>query len=104
MSSRFGLRSRMAVPYVLVSAAAVLVVEAVLLAVMVPGVLSAKDSVEEARQRQAQAETDTARYKVQGLALEIATVAGTEITQVVAKKRGLTPSSPATSTPTPSPS
>jgi signal transduction histidine kinase len=78
--SRFGLRSRMAVSYVLVSAAAVLIVEAVLLAVVVLRWRSANDHVqraqqqiEQARQQTAQAEEAAIQGKAQSLALELST-------------------------------
>jgi two-component system, NarL family, sensor histidine kinase LiaS len=80
--TRFGLRSRMAVSYVLVSAAAVLVVEAVLLAVVVLRWRSANDDVhqaqqqvEQARQQADQAEAAAAQGKVQSLALELSVAA-----------------------------
>ncbi|MBE1490788.1 HAMP domain-containing sensor histidine kinase [Plantactinospora soyae] len=76
MFSRFGLRSRMAVSYVLVSAAAVLVVETAVLAVMVPRIGAANDTLEQARQRAIEAQ-DTARQgKAEFLALQTAAAAG----------------------------
>jgi signal transduction histidine kinase len=75
MFSRFGLRSRMAVSYVLVSAAAVLVVEATLLAITVPRILSADRSAAQADQRAAQARDDTLTYKTHGLAAGVAAAA-----------------------------
>lgn len=80
MFSRFGLRSRMAVSYVLVSAAAVLVVEAVLLAVVVVRWRSASDEaqdaqqqIEQARRQAAWAEESALKGKAETLALEIST-------------------------------
>ncbi|MFC6016166.1 ATP-binding protein [Plantactinospora solaniradicis] len=88
MFSRFGLRSRMAVSYVLVSAAAVLVVEAFLLAIMVPRIRSASDSIEQAQQRALQAETGARRIKIEGLALQIAVAAGIEASALAAQEPG----------------
>jgi signal transduction histidine kinase len=82
MYSRFGLRSRMAVSYVLVSAAAVLVVEAALLAVVVLRWRSAADDVQRAQQQaqQARLQADEAedaaiQGKAKSLALEISMMA-----------------------------
>ncbi|WP_344507482.1 HAMP domain-containing sensor histidine kinase [Dactylosporangium maewongense] len=69
MMSRLGLRSSMAVSYVVVSAIAVFVVEAVALAVMLPRFVAARDSVEQARQQVADAEVDAARAKAERLAV-----------------------------------
>jgi signal transduction histidine kinase len=69
MFSRFGLRVRMAASYVAVSAAAVLVVETVLLIILVPRFQAARDSVAAARQSVLQAETG----KLQSKAREFAT-------------------------------
>jgi signal transduction histidine kinase len=84
MFSRFGLRFRMAASYILVSAAAVLVVEAILLAIFIPQVVSARDSAQAAQQHaqveQQQAtlaETTLAEAKAGRGALEIASAAGT---------------------------
>src|SRR5262249_27377426 len=73
--SRFGLRSRMAVSYVLVSAAAVVVVESALLAVMVPRILSANRTAAQAEQRATQALNDADLVKVQAQAAELALAA-----------------------------
>jgi signal transduction histidine kinase len=88
MLSRSGLRLRMAVSYVLVSAAAVLVVEAVVLAVMVPGMLSARDSVEQAQQRAAEAEAGAVQSKAERAALEMATEAGNTASKVSTNSPG----------------
>jgi signal transduction histidine kinase len=66
----------MAISYVLVSGAAVLLVEAVLLAVAVPQLLSANQAAAQARERATSAEQDLARLKVGTLAHEIAVAAG----------------------------
>ncbi|MEE6257034.1 HAMP domain-containing sensor histidine kinase [Plantactinospora sonchi] len=79
MFSRFGLRSRMAVSYVLVSAAAVLVVEAVLLATMAPRIRSATESAEQAQRRMVEIADQMLQSKVENLALEMATVAGRKV-------------------------
>jgi signal transduction histidine kinase len=73
--SRLGLRSRMAVSYVLVSAAAVVLVESALLAVTVPRILSANRTAAQAEQRAAQAMIDAHLVKVQAQATELATTA-----------------------------
>jgi signal transduction histidine kinase len=78
MFSRFGLRSRMAVSYVLVSAAAVLVVEATLLALTVPRILSADRSAAQAEQRATQARDDTLTYKTHGFAADFAAAASND--------------------------
>jgi signal transduction histidine kinase len=84
MFSGFGLRFRMAASYIVVSAAAVLVVEAILLAIFIPQYLSASDSAQaaqrhaQAAQQQAtQAETEQAVSKAEVGALELASSAGT---------------------------
>jgi signal transduction histidine kinase len=79
MLSRFGLRSRMAVFYVLVSAAAVVLVEGGALAIMVPRVLAARQSVEEAQRRAKDAEADVVRFKTERLAVETAAGVGAEL-------------------------
>jgi signal transduction histidine kinase len=63
----------MAASYVLVSAAAVLLVEAVLIAVMVPRVRSADRAADQARQRTTQAEQALAQVQAQSLAQNLAT-------------------------------
>jgi len=72
MFSRFGLRLRMAVSYVTVSAVAVLVVEAVLLTTLVPQLRSARDSAQTAQQQAARAEASQAQAKAQVAALGFA--------------------------------
>jgi signal transduction histidine kinase len=64
MVSRFGLRTRMAASYVLVSAAAVLVVEVVLLTLVAPAIRSASDTVDKANDRAAQATRSEVLTKV----------------------------------------
>jgi signal transduction histidine kinase len=88
MLSRFGLRSRMAVSYVLVSAAAVLVVEAVALAAVAPRVLAARESVERAQERAAEAEADAVRYKAERLVVETAAAIGAAATDAAASAPG----------------
>lgn len=88
MSTRFGLRGRMAVSYVLVSAAAVLVVEAVLLAVMIPRIRAAGDSVARAQQREALIDTANLRLKTEIAALEVETAIGNSVTELDAKAQG----------------
>src|SRR5207253_1303365 len=80
LERRFGLRFRMAASYVLVSAAAVLLVEAVLLAVAVPQLRKADDAVTQARLAAKQAEYDVGRLEAQGLASNLATTAGQSAT------------------------
>jgi signal transduction histidine kinase/type II secretory pathway pseudopilin PulG len=79
MFSRFGLRFHMAASYVVVSAAAVLIVEAVLLAVFVPRMQSASDSLRKAQQSVAQANSINARTRAAALAAEGAAAAGTAV-------------------------
>ena len=74
MLSHLGLRSRMAASYVLVSAAAVLLVEAALLAVMVPRVRSADQAAQQAQERLAQAEQGLVQLKVKSLATNLASI------------------------------
>lgn len=88
MFSRFGLRARMAASYVLVSAAAVLVVEAILLAVMLPRVRAATDAAERADQRAAQAELGTVQIKADATALETATQAAKAATVAAVEQPG----------------
>jgi signal transduction histidine kinase len=78
----------MAVSYMLVSAAAVLVVEAVVLAVMVPRIRAANDGVERARQRAIEAEESARQGKTEFLALQIGAAAGDEASAAVARKPG----------------
>lgn len=88
MLSRFGLRSRMAVSYVLVSAAAVLVVEMVALAIMIPRVLAARESVERAQQRAVEAEADAVRFKAERLAVETAAGIAEEANRIASATPG----------------
>ncbi|MFC4039225.1 ATP-binding protein [Dactylosporangium siamense] len=88
MSIRFGLRGRMAVSYVLVSAAAVLVVEAVLLAVVIPRIRAASDSVSQARQREAMTDSANLRLKSEATALDVATALGGTVTVLAARAPG----------------
>ncbi|GIJ54895.1 HAMP domain-containing sensor histidine kinase [Virgisporangium aurantiacum] len=88
MLSRFGLRSRMAVSYVLVSAAAVLVVEAVALAAVAPRVLAARESVQRARERLVEAEADAVRYKAERLVVETAVAIRAAAARTIASAAG----------------
>ncbi|MEV4517034.1 ATP-binding protein [Dactylosporangium sp. NPDC049525] len=88
MSIRFGLRGRMAVSYVLVSAAAVLVVEAALLAVMVPPIRAASESVTQARQREAMTDNANLRLKSEIAASDLATAMGDVVTALDDKAQG----------------
>jgi signal transduction histidine kinase len=76
MFSRFGLRFRMAASYVAVSAIAVLVVEAVLLAVVIPRVTAAKERAVHAEQSLAQAEILKSQVKAKAFAGDAAAAAG----------------------------
>lgn len=67
---RLGLRFRMAASYVVISAAAVLVVEAVLLSILVPRIQSARDSETRARQSVMLAESSRGQTKAQGFAVD----------------------------------
>lgn len=87
MLSRFGLRARMAVSYVLVSAVAVLVVEAAALAIMLPRVFAARESVEQAQQRVLEAETDAVRSKAERLAVETAAGIGADMARAATPGR-----------------
>jgi signal transduction histidine kinase len=89
MFSRFGLRARMAVSYVLVSAAAVVLVEAVLLAVMVPQMRAASARVAQAQQAQVEAEDNSAQIKVDDLSREVATAAGDAVSATAAQSPGV---------------
>jgi signal transduction histidine kinase len=66
----------MAASYVLVSAAAVVLVEAVLLAVTVPRIQNADQAAAQAKQRAVEAEQNVGRLKTEALALSLATAAG----------------------------
>jgi signal transduction histidine kinase len=73
---QFGLRSRMAVSYVIVSAAAVLLVEAVLLVAALPSLRAADRATQQAHERAEQAERDLAKVTVQSLARSLAGAVG----------------------------
>jgi signal transduction histidine kinase len=88
MFSRFGLRFGMAVSYVLVSAVAVLLVEAVLLAVMVPRIRAADRNAEQARQSAAAAEVEAVQSKVKGTALETADAVGRGASKAASRASG----------------
>lgn len=88
MSFRFGLRGRMAVSYVLVSAAAVLVVEAVLLGMVIPRIRAASESVAQAQQREALTDTANLRLKTEIAALDLATAIGNNVTELDAEAPG----------------
>jgi two-component system, NarL family, sensor histidine kinase LiaS len=88
MLARFGLRYRMAASYVLVSACAVLVVEAALLAVMIPRIQAVNDSIQQARQHEVEAEENTIRIKAEGFALETATAVGRTASRAAARSSG----------------
>ncbi|MET7418958.1 ATP-binding protein [Dactylosporangium sp. NPDC005555] len=88
MLSRLGLRSRMAVSYVLVSAVAVLVVEAGALAILLPRMMAARDSVDQARQRLAEAEADAVQSKVARQAVETAAGVGERAARAAASVPG----------------
>jgi signal transduction histidine kinase len=89
MFTRFGLRVRMATSYVLVSALAVLVVEAILVAVFVSRDHSARDSVLAAEQRAAQAATASAQAKAASAAAETASMAVAAVSVAAARRPGL---------------
>jgi signal transduction histidine kinase len=74
--SHFGLRSRMATSYVLVSAAAVILVEAAFLLAMMPAVRAANLAAHEAQERAVQAEQGLMQVTVQSLAHELAAAVG----------------------------
>ena len=74
--TQFGLRSRMAVSYVIVSAAAVLLVEAVLLVAAVPSLRAADRATQEAQNRAVDAERHLILSSVQSLARDLAGAVG----------------------------
>ncbi|WP_426503203.1 ATP-binding protein [Dactylosporangium sp. McL0621] len=80
MLSHLGLRARMAVSYVLVSAAAVVLVEVVLLAVMLPRVWGADRAARDAQDRAAQAEQAQARLTARTLAHDLAAAVAKTVT------------------------
>lgn len=79
----------MAVSYVIVSASAVVLVEAVLLALFLPRIRSADDSLREARQRAAAADARNLQSKVATLALETASATGTSASLASSARPGL---------------
>jgi signal transduction histidine kinase len=87
--SRFGLRFRMATSYVVVSAAAVLIVEAILLVIFIPQIRAARDSAEAATQEATQAQAGQAQAKAESIAQGIASSAGTLATSAAARQPGL---------------
>ena len=89
MFSQFGLRFRMATSYIVVSAAAVLIVEAILMAIFIPQVLSARDSARAAQQQVTQAKTTQAEANAVIGALEIASSAGTSASAAEARQPAL---------------
>jgi signal transduction histidine kinase len=90
MVSRFGLRARMAASYMLVSAAAVLVVEVVLLTLVAPAIRSASDTVDEANDRAAQATRNEALAKTEAATKEDATTLSEAVTDLAAERPGTT--------------
>jgi signal transduction histidine kinase len=89
MFTRFGLRFRMATSYVLVSALAMLVVEAILVAVFVSRDHSDRDSVLAAEQRAAQAAAASAQAKAASAAAETASMAVAALSIAAARRPGL---------------
>jgi signal transduction histidine kinase len=90
MLSRFGLRARMAASYVLVSAAALLVVEVVVLTLVVPTLRSASDTVEQANHEKARAERGEARAKAEGAAAEDAAELSLLASRLMTERPGIT--------------
>jgi signal transduction histidine kinase len=88
MFSRFGLRLRMAASYVLVSAAAVVLVEVIVLAAALPQIRAAHSEAQQAQQRAAAAEADTLSAKLSGLASRIAETVGKSADRVAEDKPG----------------
>jgi signal transduction histidine kinase len=82
MFSQFGLRFRMATSYVAVSAAAVLIVEAVLLMVLVPQIRSARDDVRNAEQQARRAEASQAESKAEVVTIGLALSAGSSASAI----------------------
>jgi signal transduction histidine kinase len=89
MFARFGLRFRMATSYVLVSALAVLVVEAILVAVFVSRVHSDQDSLLAAQQRAARAADASAQAKAASTAAETASMTVAAVSATAASRPGL---------------
>src|SRR4051812_19597122 len=88
MFSRFGLRFRMAASYVTVSALAVLIVEAILLAILIPQIRSARDTAADAQQQVARAEADQAKSKAEVVALGTASSVGSTASGIAAAQPG----------------
>jgi signal transduction histidine kinase len=86
MFAQFGLRSRMAVSYIVVSAAAVLLVEGVLLTLVAPQMRAASNKAAEADKRAARATDDAALAKAKGGTAEDAAMLG-EIAATLAHRR-----------------
>ena len=86
MFSRFGLRFRMAASYVIVSAVAVLIVEAILLTLLIPQIRSARSSAENAEQQVALAEADQAQSKAAVVALGTASSVGSTASAIAASR------------------
>jgi signal transduction histidine kinase len=87
---QFGLRSRMALSYVIVSAAAVLLVEAVLLVAAMPGLHAADRAIQEAQDRAEQAERNLMLTTVRSLARDLASEVGTAASEKAASHPGRT--------------
>lgn len=84
MFSRFGLRFRMAASYVTVSAVAVLIVEAIMLALLISQIRSARTTAQDAQQQVARAEADQARSKAEVIALGTASTVGSTASGIAA--------------------
>jgi two-component system, NarL family, sensor histidine kinase LiaS len=89
MFARFGLRFRMATSYVVVSAAAVLLVETILLVIFIPQIRSAQDDAKAAAHEATQALAGQAQAKAESIAQGIAASAGTFATTAAARQPGL---------------
>jgi signal transduction histidine kinase len=89
MFSRFGLRFRMATSYVVVSATAVLIVEAIALAIFIPQVMSARDRAQAAQLQVTRAETDQAAAKAMLGAMQIASSAGVSASAAAVRQPAL---------------
>ena len=89
MFSRFGLRFRMATSYVVVSAVAVLIVEAVLLLIFIPQIQSAQDRANAAAQETSRALAGQSQAKAESIAQGVASSAGTFVTAAAARQPAL---------------
>jgi signal transduction histidine kinase len=89
MFTRFGLRFRMATSYVLVSALAVVVVEAILVAVFVSREHSDRNSIAAAQQRAMQAADASAQAKAASAATGIASMAVAAVSVTAVRRPGL---------------